>query len=102
MLYQLPVTNSPNQTFTTTIQIDGNNVRLKFFLNWNICTNTWEVTLIRGTEEIVTHAPLIVGNVLPHKAYLGLGTLYVNGNGEKPDLENLGVDYQLYWVTEDE
>lgn len=105
--YLLPVNSLPNQSFTTTLQVGGKNVALKFSLNWNLCTNTWELSAFRGKEQVLNHIPIVVGrDILNYKAHLGLGNLSVindsNTDSDRPNLENLGSEYLLLWETPDE
>lgn len=106
-VYKLPVTNLPNQSFSSTLQVNGQNVNLEFFFSWNLCSETWEMTVHKGDEEILNHVPLIVGeNIIGYKEYLGLGSLsLVSENStklDKPNMDNLGTEYLLFWTTPDE
>lgn len=99
-MYQLPVTSQPNQTFTTSIPLGGNTLRLKLFLQWNLCTSTWEASVwVNDTELIMSHIPLMTGNITGYLDYKNYGYLKVIGNSGKPNLENLGSIYSLVWVT---
>lgn len=105
-LYQLPVSNLPNQTFTTTIpNANGDNISWIFKFNWNLCTNTWELTLFKGSEDnpIAYNIPVIVSsNILDYISYKeDIGALLVINVGtsddDRPSMTKLGVDYILVW-----
>lgn len=103
--YKLPITSEPNQTFNTTIPVDGKNINFRLFLNWNVCTKTWEISGWQGSTEepLFLHIPLIENdNIIKHLKYKGVGGITVVNNGgltDRPELENLGTEWLLYWIT---
>lgn len=102
----IPVTNQPNQTFTTTVEVNGENRSFRFFFDWNGCGNYWEFDLFDNNtdEQLLSKIPLVGnlnGNIIPQYAYKRIGEArIVNISGSKgliPNKENLGSDYYLIW-----
>lgn len=107
-MYTLPVTNQPNQTFTTQIPVDGENRNFKFFFSWNTCENHWQMTLTdNSTDEILlSNYPLFLrsfpyNNIISHLSYKKIGSLYIvnlsGNNQETLNLDNLGLSFILVW-----
>ncbi|TWH46327.1 hypothetical protein [Sporomusa sp. KB1] len=109
MAYQkIPLTTAPNQKFTCTLQIDGQNKALSFFVAWNSIAGYWimGITDEATNNVLLSSIPLIPGdppaaNILEQYSYLGIGSAYVVNTGnsatEFPNDSNLGVDWILIW-----
>lgn len=109
MAYQkIPLTTAPNQKFTCTLAVDGQNKTLSFFVAWNSVTGYWVMDITdEATGTILLSAiPLIPGdppaaNILEQYSYLGIGSAYVVNTGsttaESPSESNLGTDWILIW-----
>ena len=102
----IPVTNQPNQTFTTTVDVNGENRNFRFFFCWNGCGKYWEFDLFDDDtgDQLLSKIPLVGnlnGNIIPQYAYKRIGQArIVNISGSNdliPSKENLGVDYYLIW-----
>lgn len=104
----LPVVATPNQTFSCTLPVDGQNKRFKFFFEWNPIGDYWQFDLYdlsTGNQLINKQAVYSIdypyNNIISNFQYKGIGSLYVvnlNGtSGDRPNLDNLGVDYSLIW-----
>ena len=108
-MYVIPLTTAPNQTFTCTIPIDGENRRLVFALRYNSVAEYWCMTIhdpeLRRT--LVDSLPILTGqypaaDLLEQVRYLGLGSATIvevgpTDPGANPDDSNLGASYQLVW-----
>lgn len=102
----IPLTNQPNQTLTTTIDINGENRNFRFFLVWNGCGKYWEFDLFDNStdEQLLSRIPLVGnldGNIIPQYTYKRIGIAYlINISGSNdliPNKENLSKDYYLIW-----
>lgn len=106
----VPVTNSPRQTFWTTIAIDGVNRRLKISCNYNKVADYWELSLADGNtdEDILVNVPMLRGvypaaNILEPYTHLGLGSAYLVPVGDstleaaEPSDETLNATFFLVW-----
>lgn len=103
-MYIIPTTTSPNQTFTSTIPIDGRKIKLYFFLRYNTEQNCWQMDISNSNKEIlVSSIPLICGlNLLDQYSYLGIGSAYIaktdnNISSDRPNDKNLGNTFLLVW-----
>ena len=105
-IYQIPVTNLPNQTFNTSIpNKKGDNITWVFKFGWNFCSENWEMSLFRDTEEnpIALNIPVLVSNnLLKYMSYKeDLGQIRVINLGksklDKPGRSTLGSDYIILW-----
>lgn len=104
----VPLDNSPNQSFQTTLFIDGRNITLGLDLRYNDMAGYWTMRItdpVTG-EIILDSVPLVTGeypasNVLGQYAYLGIGSAYVIAKGgsslDFPDDEGLGNYFVLIW-----
>ncbi len=107
MLQLLPTTSSPNQTFNTTLQINGENVALDFAIRWNKMGRYWVMTVKDDEGNILIDSlPIVNGedlaaNLLSQFDSLEIGSLWlVNVSGstlDRPDNKTLGTDFLLVW-----
>ena len=107
-LQKIPLDNSPNQNFQTTLTVDGRNITLNFHLSFNETAGYWVMTIIDPlTGSIILDSiPLVTGqypagNMLEPHSYLGIGSAFlINISGSPmdfPDDTNLGTDFVLLW-----
>lgn len=103
-MYIVPLTISPNQTFTSTIPIEDKMIKLFFFLRYNTEQKCWEMDLQDAEKNPLIHSiPLICGlNILEQYSYLSIGSAYVvkvdtNILGDRPNEFNLGKEFLLVW-----
>lgn len=105
-IYQIPVTSLPNQTFNTTIpSARGNNIVWVFKFSWNLCTDTWEMSIYKISEEnpVALNIPVMVSeDLLPYMSYKDdFGRIQVLNMGkstlDKPSRNNLGTEYIIIW-----
>lgn len=104
----LPLTNSPNQSFTSTLQVDGSPLTLAFDFTYNEIALYWTMAVSdQSGVLLVEDIPLVTGNdpacnILKQFAYLKIGSAYViNSSGvtspDYPNNLNLGTDFILVW-----
>lgn len=103
-MYIVPLTTSPNQTFTSTIPVDGKKIKLYFFLRYNTEQKCWSMDLYDSSNiSLINSIPLICGlNLLEQYSYLNIGSAYIlkldsNIVGDRPNEYNLGKDFALVW-----
>lgn len=103
-MYIVPLTSSPNQTFTSSIPIDGKAIKFYFFLRYNTEQKCWQMDLSDSNKTpLITSVPLIGSlNILEQYSYLNIGSAYVvkvdpNIADDRPNEYNLGKDFILVW-----
>ena len=103
-MYIVPLTPSPNQTFTSTIPVDEGKIKLYFFLRYNTEQKCWIMDLSDSSKTpLVNSIPLVCGlNILEQYSYLNIGSAYIvkidpNIVSDRPDEYNLGKDFILVW-----
>lgn len=103
-MYIVPLTPSPNQSFTCTIPIDGKSISFKFILRYNTQAQYWIMELYDiKNNTIIVSIPLICGlNLLEQYSYLRIGSAYIYKTdttliSDKPDDTNLGTTFILVW-----
>lgn len=103
-MYIVPVTNSPNQTFTSTIPVNDKKLKLRFFIRYNTEQKCWMMNL--SNEEgnvLVSSIPLVCGlNSLEQQSYMNIGSAYVvklddNIRRDRPNEFDLGINFILVW-----
>ena len=107
--FEIPVTSEPNQTFRTTIPIDGINKTFIFNIRFNSGSGYWVMTLTDDltNRNLVDSIPFFAGifpaaNLLEQFAYLNIGSAYVVKVNpdiveENPNAETLGSGFKLFW-----
>jgi hypothetical protein len=102
-LYEIPLTNDPDQTLAVTVPIGGVNINLRLRVRFNTQANYWWMTVADIKGNVLADAiPLLSGgDILGQFQYLGLGSAYVVNMGnsimDSPDSTNLGTDFRLWW-----
>lgn len=103
-MYIVPLTTSPNQTFTSTIPIDNSKITFKFFLRYNTEATCWMMDLSDSSgTSILSSIPLVCGcNLLEQYSYLNIGSAYIYKvdttlTSDRPDDTNLGSKFILVW-----
>ena len=111
-MYRIPLTNSPNQTFTCIVPVNDKNVNLRFRLWYNYAAKYWLFSLydVKTEKEIISNLPLLVStgkfsHILVPLDYMKIGIMVVAPLEpdllESPDDENLGSNYALVWGDND-
>lgn len=99
--YTIPLINAQQS-----IQIALGGIVYTLVVKWNTKANSWTLDIQDQSEnDIVTGIALVTGcDLLEQYAYLEIGgSLVCQTNGDAnaiPTYQNLGVDSQLYFVTE--
>ena len=103
-MYVVPLTNSPNQTFTSTIPVNDKKLKLRFFLKYNTEQNCWVMNLKdEKNNPLISAVPLVCGlNILDQQSYMGIGSCYVvklnpNIQRDRPNEFDLGTNFVLVW-----
>ncbi len=109
-MYNIPVTNYPNQTFQCTIPVNGENKEFIMKLNYNPIAEYWSLTLIDSIteKEIFSQLPLLTtlyqfwSNIGFQLTYKEFGEIYVVPIGDDtkasmPNSDNLGKTYCMLW-----
>lgn len=104
----IPLTTDPNDTFSSTIPVNGENKTFYFSLRYNDEAGYWVMDLSDVNKTpIVSSIPLITGiNILEQYEYLHIGKAYIIKTddsllADKPDTTNLGTVFQLAWTDND-
>jgi hypothetical protein len=103
-LYIVPLTTSPNQTFTSTIPIDGKKIKFNFFLRFNTEAGYWVLDISDSSNtNLLASINLVCGlNLLEQYSYLNIGSAYIvkvddSLSDDSPTENNLGTDFVLVW-----
>jgi hypothetical protein len=96
--------NQPNQTISTSVEVDGVMIDLEMFLQWNSMAGYWTVSIkdMAKDEVVISSLPLLSAiNSLGQYGYLKIGSMgVVNvGNLSDDDLnyENFGDKFLWVW-----
>lgn len=82
-LQKIPLTSSPNQTFTVSVTIDGSQLLLNVSIQYNEMAAYWTLNIADASNNpLVSSIPMITGsypaaNLLQQQAYLNIGAWYV-------------------------
>ena len=102
----IPLDNSPNQKFTTTLNVDGNNLTLQLAISFSAMAGYWMMSILDAQGILLLSSiPLLTGqwpaaNLLSQYAYLKIGSAYLVSNGagvDYPDSTTLGSAFKLVW-----
>lgn len=111
-MYRVPLTNLPNQTFISTIPVDGKNITFQFNLWYNYQAKYWLLTLKdwNTEEEYFSNIPLLAsrGNfsdLFFQLKYKNIGACFILPRSEDelsaPGKDNIGKDYWMIWGDTD-
>ncbi|WP_297428632.1 hypothetical protein [Clostridium sp.] len=102
--YKIPLTSNPNQTFTSTIPIDGKAIKFNFFLRYNTEADYWVLDVYDANKNsLIVSLNLVCGlNLLEQYSYLKIGSAYLVKSdtsmvGDSPNEYNLGENFVLLW-----
>lgn len=103
-MYVVPLTTSPNQTFTTTIPVNGKKLKVKIFLKYNTEQKCWTMNLKDEKNiSVISGVPLVCGlNILEQQSYMKVGSCYIvkinpNISRSKPNEFDLGTNFLMVW-----
>lgn len=100
----IPLDNSPNQTFSVSVNVNGAAATFFLALRYNEISGYWALSISDSNQSLLLSGiPLVTGvNLLRQYQYLGIGSLYVlNATGEasdSPDDTDLGTGFVLAWT----
>lgn len=104
MAVVIPLTTDPNNTFSSTIPVNGKNVTFNFFLRYNTEAGYWVMDLLDASKNpLISSMPLLTGiNLLEQYEYLQIGKAYIvkiddSLQVDSPSSTNLGTDFVLVW-----
>ena len=102
--YIIPLTNEPDQIFTTTIPVNSKNLKLKLRVRLNTAGDYWIMTIsdAKTNAVILDDISLLTGiNLLGQYKYLGLGSAAIVNVGsstmDSPNSSSLGKGFLLIW-----
>ena len=107
-MYKIPLTNSPNQTFSTAVPVNGENKDFTFVLNYNEQAQYWSMTLMDSlTNEILfSQLPMLFSffefaNMITQLSYKQIGSIYIcpvqETQSSAPNDKDIGQKYILVW-----
>ncbi|MDQ7094222.1 hypothetical protein REC12_11540 [Desulfosporosinus sp. PR] len=108
----IPTTSDPDQSFVTTIPVDGKNLKLRLRIRYNNVAGYWVMSISDPNTNalILDNIPLLAGgypaaDLLEQYSYLGLGSACIvnvgNSSMDSPDATTLGSDFLLAWGSAD-
>ena len=112
-MVKIPLTNSPNQKFTCTVPVNGENKNFRFELWYNYQAEYWLFSLYDISTEsyIFSNLPLLSSNykfydILYQFGYMKIGVcimlpLIVDNKSAAND-KNLGTSYVMIWGDNNE
>ena len=112
-MVKIPLTNSPNQKFTCTVPVNGENKNFRFELWYNYQAEYWLYSLYDISTEsyIFSNLPLLSSNykfydILYQLDYMKIGVcimlpLIVDKKSAADD-KNLGTSYVMIWGDNNE
>ena len=112
-MVKIPLTNSPNQKFTCTVPVNGENKNFRFELWYNYQAEYWLFSLydILTESYIFSNLPLLSSNykfydILYQLDYMKIGVcimlpLIVDKKSAADD-KNLGTSYVMIWGDNNE
>ena len=98
MLFKIPMTNYPNQSFKCTLPVDQKNITFAFNLWYNQYGNYWNLTATDyNTGEVYFSNLPLLGQL----RYKGIGSCAVIPTAKTkksaPDADNLGKAFFVIW-----
>lgn len=107
MLSIIPITATPNYTFSSKIPVDGQNIVLGFELQYNELAGYWVVTISdeKGNALVAGQPILPSQNILEQYEYLQIGSMYIvptqTVEEQWPSRHTLGMQWYLVWGDTD-
>lgn len=103
----IPLTSSPQQSFSVQLIIDGTALTLNLEINWSEMAGYWVMSIFDHTGVLLLDSiPLITGwypaaNLLSQFQYLEIGSAYIlnegNSSSDYPGRNDLGTAFNLLW-----
>lgn len=106
MTQVVPLTTSPNQSFSIQLTVNGKPLTLNLALGYSEMAGYWQMAVsdVNG-NPLISSVPLITGwypaaNLLAQYQYLNIGSAYLlntgNANTDYPNSKNLNL-FSLIW-----
>lgn len=103
----IPLTSSPNQSFSVSLQVDGNTLSLNLTIRWSEMAGYWVMSVSDASDNVLVDSiPLITGwypagNLFAQQGFLKIGSAFVINLGtsesDYPGRNDLGSNFQLLW-----
>lgn len=102
----VPLTQSPNQTFSVQLTVDGLALLLNLAVSYSAMSGWWQLQIADAQNNvIVASVPLITGyypsaNILAQYGYLQIGSAYLLNTGRSTDDypgQNDLTNFSLLW-----
>lgn len=103
----IPLTNSPNQTLTVALNVNGNVLRIGLFITYSEMAQYWLMSVLDSQGTILLSSiPMITGswpasNLLSQHGYMNIGSAYLINLGQVandyPNANELGNGFLLLW-----
>lgn len=103
----IPLTVSPNQTFSVNLTVDGDPLTLNLAVHFSSMAGYWVLSIYDQSQNIILDSlPMITGwypaaNILGQYGYLNIGSAYLLNQGtdasDYPGSSDLGTGFQLLW-----
>lgn len=105
--YEIPLSTSFNQEFSSIIPINGENIVLYFFLKYNTISDCWIMDIKDSNKNnLICNISLVCGvDLLGQYQHKKLGHAFIynlSGTGDSPNKYNLGKSFKLKWCIDDE
>lgn len=112
-MYKIPLSNYPNQKFTCTVPVNGENKNFRFELWYNYNAKYWLFSLfdVNNNSCLFSNIPLLITygewtNILYQFDYMKIGICFFisseSGRTDNPDDTNLGTSYLMIWGDNNE
>lgn len=82
-LQVITLTNSPNQTYTVNLNVDGSPLTVNIAINFNEMAGYWLLSIFDASNNpLISSVPMLTGNypagnLLQQQKYLNIGSWYV-------------------------
>lgn len=107
-MFQIPMSNQPNQSFSVVLPKNNTNISLDLFIWWNSFAGYWELNIADSNTKIslLSALPLLAGkspvmNVLRQFSYLNIGNLYIVKSAktehDSPQIGDWESNFVLVW-----
>jgi hypothetical protein len=103
----IPLDNSPDQSFTVSLSVDGSLLTLQLNVYFSEMANYWLMDIFDNQgNPLLASVPLLTGsypaaNILQQYGYLGIGSAFLLNVSasplDHPDKNSLGTDFILIW-----
>jgi len=95
-LQQVPLTNSPNQTLTVNLEVDGKPLTLNLTVDYNEMAGYWIISISDiNNNLLIDSIPMLCGsypaaNLLQQQRYLAIGSAFIINTGNAIPVYGVG------------